>query len=84
MMRLGAFCFVAFFDLLKIAEEHASDLVFFKVQREPANAVRKLQQLAGHDLFEAVDLGDTVADLDDRADLGDCHRWHRNSRSVHE
>jgi len=36
--------------------------------------VREGQQLARHDLLEAVDAGDAVADGDDRADL--VHRHH--------
>ena len=70
---LGAFYLVAFFDLLEIAEQHGTDLVFFKVEREAANAVRKFEQLARHYLFEPVDLGDTVADLDHGSDLVDRH-----------
>ncbi len=70
---LRPLCFVAFLDLLKIAEEHAPDLIFLKVKSEPANAVRKLEQFAGHYLFQPVNLGDAVADLDDRSDLVDRH-----------
>ena len=33
--------------------------------------MRELEQLAGHDLFQAVNFGDAVADLDHRADFGD-------------
>ena len=80
----GALDLVAFFDLLKVAEEHASDLVFFEVEREAANFVGKFEQLARHDLFEAVDLGDTVADLDHRSDLVRRSCSRQNSRSVHE
>ena len=37
----------------------------------PDDAVRELDQLAGHDLFQAMDAGDAVADRNHRADLGD-------------
>ena len=73
MMRPVRFTFVAFFDLLKIAKEHRADFVFFEVEGEAANVVRKLEQLAGHDFFQTVDLGDTVADLDDGADFRHGH-----------
>ena len=48
-----------------------------RFKRQAANVVRKLEQLAGHDLFEAVNLGDAVADLDDRADF---HHRHAGSK----
>ena len=67
----GAFDQVAFLDLLKIAEQHDADLVFFQVEREPAHVVRKLEQLAGHDSFQTVNFGDAVADLDHGADFRD-------------
>jgi hypothetical protein len=47
--------FVAFFDLLEVAEQHRTDLVFFEVERKTANTVRVFQQLTGHDLFKTVD-----------------------------
>src|SRR5690606_32938017 len=68
-----AFGFVAFFDRLKISEKNGADLVFFEVERESANVVRKFQKFAGHDLFEAVDLGNTVADLDNGPDFVNGH-----------
>src|SRR5688572_659118 len=70
---LRAFHFVAFFDLLKVAEQYSTDLVFFEVQRKTSNAVRKLEQLARHHLFQTVDLGNSVADLYNRPDLIDRH-----------
>jgi hypothetical protein len=69
----GALDGVAFTDLLRVAEEHRADLVFFQVQRQPAHVVRKLDKFAGHDLFQAVDLRNTVADLDDCPDFGHGH-----------
>jgi hypothetical protein len=33
--------------------------------------MRELKQLAGHDLFQTVNFGDAVADLDHGTDLGD-------------
>src|SRR6185369_9351688 len=61
---------IAFADRLKLAKQHRAHFVFFKIQSQTANVVRKLEQLAGHDFFEAVEFGDAVADLDDRSDFG--------------
>src|SRR5205823_3689434 len=44
----GPFDFVAFFDLLVFAEEDDADVVFFEIQREAHDVVRKLNELAGH------------------------------------
>src|SRR6185369_7282702 len=66
---LRALHFVAFFDLLEVAEQHSTDLIFFEVERETADTVRIFQQLTGHDLFKTMDFGDSVTDLDNGADL---------------
>ena len=44
-----------------VGEEHRADAFFFEVQRDAKHAVRKLQHLAGHRLFDAVYARDTVA-----------------------
>jgi hypothetical protein len=67
----GALYEIAFFDRLKLAKQHRADFVFFEVQRQTANVVRKLEQFAGHDFFKAMKFSDAVADLDDRSDFGD-------------
>ncbi|GBC78771.1 hypothetical protein HRbin08_02269 [bacterium HR08] len=51
------------------AEEHGPDFVLLQVQGEAVDIVRERQQLAGHHLLHAVDLGDAVARLDDRPDF---------------
>ena len=71
MMRAGALDLVAFLDLGVVAEQHGADLVFFQVHGEAGNAVRELEQFAGHDLFETVDAGDAVAHRHHRADFID-------------
>ena len=71
MMRLGPLDRVAFLDLLVVAEEHRADALFFEVERNPEDAVRELEHLAGHRLLDAVHAGDAVAHRHDRADLGD-------------
>jgi hypothetical protein len=70
----GAPHFVAFLDLREIAEQHRTHLVFFQVHGDARHAVRKLDQFAGHDLFQAMDSGDAVAHRDDRADLRNVDR----------
>ena len=62
---------VAFLDLREVAEQHRADALFFEVQRDAEDAVRELEHLAGHRLFDAVHARDAVADRDDRADFGD-------------
>src|SRR5262249_29400680 len=70
---LGALDDIAFFDLLKIAEQDGAHLVLFEVQRESGRALLEFQKFAGHHLFEAVNLGDPIADFDHRADLRHGH-----------
>ncbi len=67
----GALDGVAFLDLGVVAEEHGADLVFVEVHGEAGYVVGELNELAGHDLVEAVDAGDTVAEGDDGADFVD-------------
>jgi hypothetical protein len=62
--------FVAFLDFRVVAQQHRAHLVFFQVQRDPRHAVRKLDQLARHDLLQAVNARDAVADRDHRTDFG--------------
>ena len=57
-------------DLRRVAHEDAADVVLLEVQGEAEDVVRELQELAGHDLVEAVDAGDAVADGEDGPDLG--------------
>ena len=67
----GALDFVAFLDLGVFAEDHHADLIFFQVHGDAGDAVREAEQLAGHDLVEAVDAGDAVAQRDDGAHFVD-------------
>ena len=67
----GALDLVALADLGVVAQQHGADLVLLEVHREAGDAVRKLDQLAGHHLVEAMHARDTVAERDDRADLVD-------------
>ena len=64
---------VAFLDRLVLPKEHCANLVFLEIQSQSANLVRKLQQLASHYLFESMDFGNAVTNLDDCANLHYCH-----------
>ncbi len=67
----GALDLVAFAELGVVAENDGAHLVLFKGERQAGNAVREAEQLAGHDLVEAVQAGDAVAERGDGADLVD-------------
>ena len=69
----GALDGIAFFERRVLAQQDRADTLFFQVQRNPEDAVRKLEHLAGHRLLDAVDARDAVAHGDDRADFGDVH-----------
>ncbi len=67
----GALHDVAFLDFRVLAEQHGADAVFFEVQRDAEDAVRKLEHLAGHGALDAVHARDAVAERHDAADFGD-------------
>jgi len=58
---------------VRLAQEHGADLVLFEVQRDAGHAVRELDHLAGHHLFQAMHAGNAVAHADDRTDFGHIH-----------
>ena len=61
---------VALFDLLKVAEEDAPDVVLFEVVGEAEDAVGELDHFSHHRIPQAVDAGDAVSDLEDAAHAG--------------
>ncbi len=67
----GAPHFVAFLDLVRFAQQHGADLVFFQVHGDARDVMRELDQLSGHHLFQAVDTGDAIAHRDHRSGFGD-------------
>ena len=67
----GALDLVAFFHLGVLAHQHHADLVFFQVHGDTGYVVREREQFARHDLVEAVNAGDTVADRHHGADFVD-------------
>ena len=65
----GALDLLALFDLLEVAEDHGADAVLVEVERHPEDAAGELEQLLGHHRRQALDVRDTVAGVDDGADL---------------
>src|SRR5438093_498852 len=62
---------VAFLDFRRPAQEHHADAFLFQVQRDAEQLVRKLEHLAGHGAFHAVNARDAVAHRYDRSDFRD-------------
>jgi hypothetical protein len=60
---------LAFLDVLPLAEEGRADVVFLQVEREPDHAVLELEHLLRDGVLEPVDAGDAVAHLQDRPHL---------------
>ena len=69
--RAGAFDRIALADVGVVAEYHDADIVALEVEGQSLLAVRKLDQLAGLHLVEAVNPGDAVADRQYLTDLRD-------------
>src|SRR6202030_934425 len=67
----GALDGLAFLDLAVGTEDDDTDVVGFEVQRHAARAVFELDHLAGLDVVQPVDAGDTVADGQHLSDFGD-------------
>ena len=59
---------VAFLDPGRVAEDHGADRLLLQVEGHAHQPVGELEQLGRDGVRQAVDLGDAVADLDDRAD----------------
>ena len=74
---------VAFFDFGVIAKKHGAHLIFFEVQRDTEDVVRKLDHFSGHALIEAVNARDAVADGNDGAYF-DRECRPNNSQSARE
>ena len=52
---------IACLDLAGIIQQHSAYRVFFQVHRDAAHRMRKIQQLAGHDILQAAYAGDAVS-----------------------
>ena len=60
---------VAFTNLAVVTENHDTDVIFLKVQREAEDAAGELHELARHNVREAMDAGDAIAGVDDGSDV---------------
>ena len=61
----------AFLNLGFAAQDNGTYIVLFKVQDQTKYIITKIQQLTCHGFFEAMNMGDTVTDFDNRANLID-------------
>jgi len=61
---------LAFPDVAVAAEDDDTDIVALEVQRHAAHAVLELDHLAGLDVVESIDAGDTIPNREDLAYLG--------------
>jgi hypothetical protein len=66
----GAAHQVAFAHVSGLAHERDADVVLFQVEHHPGDVTGKLDQLAGHDLVQAVDTRDPIAHGEHVAGLG--------------
>ena len=65
----GALDLLALFDLLEVTEDHRADAVLVQVEGDAEDSARELEQLLGHHRRQTFDVRDTVAGIDDGADL---------------
>ena len=70
---------VAFLDRGGVAEDDRADRLLLEVEGHAHHPVGELEQLGRERGVEAVDLGDAVADLDDRADAARLGRARRSA-----
>ncbi len=56
---------IAFLDPDIVTHQHGTDIVLFQVERDTIESAGELQHLPGHGPVQTVDLGNTVADLND-------------------
>ena len=66
---VGALDRIAFADLGVVAQQHGADLIFFEVQCDAEDVMRKRDHLAGHTFVQAVNTRDAIADGNYGADL---------------
>ncbi len=67
----GALDLVAFLDLGGFTEKHGADLILFEVHGQARDAVGEGEQFASHDLVQAMNAGDAVANGDHGANFID-------------
>ncbi len=66
----GALHRIAFADLAVSPEDHAADIVAFKIERHALDAAGKFHHLAGLDVIQAIDARDAIANRQHATDLG--------------
>ena len=57
---------VAFLNGFGIPQKNRTYVAFFQVHSHAVNAIGQFEQFTGHTIFQAVDMGDTVADFKNR------------------
>ncbi len=67
----GALDRIPFLDSHIVAHQHGADVVLFQIQGDAIESAWKLEHFTGHGPVKAVDLGDTVSDLNDGTRLLD-------------
>src|ERR1700733_12580761 len=65
----GALDLLALFDALEVTQDHRADAVLVEVERHAQNPAGKFEELLGHHRRQALNVRNTVAVVDDRADL---------------
>ena len=68
----GALDDVALAHGLEVAQEHDADVVLLEVEHQAHDVLAKVEQFAGHGIFQAIDAGDAVAGFEHGAGFGDC------------
>ncbi len=64
---------IAFLDLGGFAQQNAPDLILFQIERHACDAMRELEQFAGHHLFQSVHASNAVANGNDGSHFGHFH-----------
>src|ERR1700758_1397874 len=65
----GALHLLALFNFLEVAQDHRADAVLVEVERHAQNPAGEFEQLLGHHRWQALNVRNTVAGVDDGADL---------------
>ena len=63
---------MAFFNSIRIAQDGRAHDVGFQVQGQAEYVIPEVQQFVGTDALQPLDGGNTVAHLDDRANIDQC------------
>ena len=61
----------SFLDFVTGTHQYGPDVIFFEVEGNTDGSIFKFEQFAGHGVFQAVDAGDAIANLQHGSDVGD-------------